>query len=97
MKTYYTYILQSNNGNVLYIGVTNNLSRRMYEHRNNLIEGFTSKYNCHKLLYFEQTNSIESAILREKQLKRWSRSKKNQLIEKANPQYLDLSATLEMT
>ncbi|MBW6432119.1 GIY-YIG nuclease family protein [Patescibacteria group bacterium] len=97
MKTYYVYITQSNNGRALYIGVTNNLSRRVYEHRCGVIDGFSKKYKCHKLVYFEKTLSIESAILREKQLKGWSRSKKNQPIEGENPEYADLSTLLEVT
>ena len=76
---------------VLYIGVTSNLPRRLYEHRNGLVEGFTKKYNVHKLVYFEETSDVYAAISREKQLKKWNRSKKNELIKKANPQWADLS------
>ncbi len=75
---------------VLYIGVTNNLIRRIYEHKNKLVKGFSSKYNLNKLVYYEQTESIESAILREKQLKNYSRAKKEQLISKINPNHNDL-------
>ena len=75
---------------VLYIGVTNNLIRRCHEHKKQKIKGFTSKYNVHKLVYFETTTEIESAILREKQLKRWNRSKKLQLINQQNPLWKDL-------
>lgn len=89
---YYVYILSNWDDSVLYIGVTNNLTRRLYEHRNGLADGFTKKYNVHKLVFFEQTNDIYSAISREKQLKNWSRSKKNALISAANPQWADLSA-----
>ena len=88
---YFVYILSNWNDSVLYIGVTGNLPRRLYEHRNGLVEGFTKKYNVHKLVYYEQTNDVYSAISREKQLKNWSRAKKNALIQKANPQWLDLS------
>ncbi len=77
---------------MLYIGVTGNLSRRLYEHRNHLVDGFSSKYNTHKLVYFEETNDVNSAISREKQLKGWTRKKKNDLIEKVNPEWKDLSA-----
>ena len=79
---------------VLYIGVTNNLARRVFEHKNKLVKGFSSKYNLDKLVYFEQTNSIESAILREKQLKQYSRAKKEQLIYTINPEHNDLSYLL---
>ena len=89
---YFVYILSNWNDSVLYIGVTSNLQRRLYEHRNGLVEGFTKKYNVHKLLYYEHTNDVYSAISREKQLKKWNRSKKNWLISKANPTWKDLSA-----
>ena len=75
----------------LYIGVTNNLERRIYEHKNKLIEGFSKKYECTKLIYFEQGNDIAFAIEREKQLKNWKRSKKESLIKKMNPTWKDLS------
>ena len=88
--TYYVYILSSKKYGTLYIGVTNNLIRRTYEHRNDLIEGFTSKYSVHRLVYYEETNSINEAIMREKQLKKWNRKWKINLIEKANPDWLDL-------
>jgi putative endonuclease len=74
----------------LYIGITNNLIRRVYEHKNNLIEGFSSKYNIHNLVYFEQTSDVKSAILREKRLKKWNRQWKIGLIEKENPKWCDL-------
>jgi len=74
----------------LYIGVTSNLVKRVYEHKNNIIEGFTKKYNTHKLVYYETTNDIESAIRREKQLKKWNRKWKMNLIEKNNPEWRDL-------
>ena len=75
----------------MYIGVTNNLERRLYEHRNQLVSGFTKQYNLHKLVYFEATNNVESAIAREKQLKGWTRAKKNALVEEMNPTWKDLS------
>lgn len=88
---YYVYILSNWDDSVLYIGVSGNLPRRLYEHRNGLVEGFTKKYNIHKLVYYEHTNDVYSAISREKQLKKWRREKKNQLIEEMNPQWRDLS------
>ena len=87
---YYVYILASQKNGTLYIGVTNDLLRRVYEHKNNIIKGFTEKYRVHDLVYFEVTQSIEGAILREKQLKTWNRQWKIRLIEKDNPQWKDL-------
>lgn len=77
------------NGN-LYVGLTNNLIRRAYEHKNDLIEGFTKKYGVHKLVYYEQTNDIHNAIQREKELKKWNRQWKINLIEKFNPNWNDI-------
>jgi len=88
---YYVYILSNWNNKVLYIGVTNNLERRIYEHKNKLIEGFTEKYNVNKLVYFEEAIDVNCAIRREKQLKGWRREKKNELIESVNPKWEDLS------
>ena len=88
---YYVYILANWDDSVLYIGVTGNLQKRLYEHRMGLAEGFTKKYNIHKLVYFETTGDVYSAISREKQLKKWRRAKKNVLINRANPQWRDLS------
>ena len=89
---YYVYILTNKNNTVLYTGVTNDIVRRLYEHKNNLIVGsFTSRYNVHKLVYFEETNDIKEAIEREKQIKSGSRQKKIALIESINPHWLDLS------
>jgi putative endonuclease len=84
MKNYYVYIL-SNTARTLYIGVSNNLEHRIYEHKNKLISGFTKKYNLTRLVYYETTNDIKDAIYREKQLKGWLRSKKIALIEENNP------------
>ena len=92
---YFVYILANWDDSVLYIGVTGNLPRRLYEHRNGLVEGFTKKYNAHKLVYYENTSDVYSAISREKQLKKWRREKKNQLIETINPQWCDLSLDWE--
>ena len=91
MKDYYVYILTNKRGNVMYIGVTNDLARRLQEHRRGEIDGFTKKYNVHKLVYFESGFDVREAIMREKQLKNWSRSKKNALVEALNPQWRDLS------
>ncbi len=91
MNKYFVYILASNNNTTIYIGVTNNIERRIYEHKNNLIDGFSKKYNTHKLVYLEETNSIENAIKREKQLKGWKRNKKDLLINSINPNWQDLS------
>ena len=91
MNKFFVYILASNNNTTIYIGVTNNIERRIYEHKNNLIDGFSKKYNTHKLVYLEETNSIENAIKREKQLKGWKRNKKDLLINSINPNWQDLS------
>lgn len=90
MQTYYVYII-TNTKKTLYIGVTNNLERRMYEHKNKLIDGFSKRYNLNKLVYFEEFNNIESAIRREKQLKNWHREWKPNLIESINPIWEDYS------
>ncbi|MGN1210538.1 MAG: GIY-YIG nuclease family protein [Candidatus Cryptobacteroides sp.] len=89
-NTYYIYFLTSSNNSALYIGVTNDLERRIEEHRSGLIPGFTQKYNCHKLVYYEQYSDVNEAIAREKQLKKWSRSKNNGLVEKTNPEWKEL-------
>ena len=91
MKQYYVYILTNYGETTFYIGVTNNIQTRIYEHKNKLVEGFSSKYNLNKLVYYENTESIESAINREKQLKRWHRDWKLNLIKTSNPQFNDLS------
>jgi len=90
MKQSYVYIM-TNKSKTLYVGVTNNLQRRVYEHQNKIIQGFTSKYNITKVVYFEVFNDIESAITREKQIKGWLRKKKIELIESMNPDWNDLS------
>ena len=89
---YFVSILSNWDDSVLYIGVTGNLPRRLYEHRNHLVDGFSSKYNTEKLVYFDETTDVYSAISREKQLKGWTRKKKNDLIAKTNPEWKDLSA-----
>ena len=90
MKSYYVYILASKRNGTLYIGVTNDLVRRVYEHKQGLVEGFTKKYNVHRLVFFEETNDVESAITKEKQMKKWNRQWKIELIEKNNPEWKDL-------
>ena len=92
MHNYAVYILASQRNGTLYIGVTNDLKRRMYEHKNGLVEGFTSQYHVQTLVWFEQTPDISSAILKEKQLKKWNRLWKLRLIEEQNPDWSDLSA-----
>ena len=84
MPGYYVYILTNWNNKVMYIGVTNNLQRRLWEHQNQLVEGFTKKYNVHKLVYFEETSDVQAALAREKELKKWRREKKSRLVESAN-------------
>jgi putative endonuclease len=76
---------------VIYIGVTNDLNRRLYEHKNKIIQGFTQKYNLNKLVYFEETNDINAAITREKEIKKWRREKKDKLVNQLNPNWIDLS------
>jgi len=93
-RQYYVYILTNKTNNVLYTGVTNDLIRRIFEHKNKLLEGFTKKYNLRKLVYYETTNDIESAINREKQLKNWHRDWKINLIDQFNPHWEDLSDNL---
>ena len=88
---YFVYIMSNILDSVLYIGVTNNLQRRVFEHQQKLLIGFTEKYNCEKLVYYEQTTDVRSAIEREKQLKKWNRSKKEFLINQFNPTRRDLS------
>ncbi len=90
-KSYYVYITTNITNNVLYIGVTNNLPRRIYEHKNSLVEGFSKKYKTNKLVYYETTNDINFAIIREKQLKNWRREWKMNLIEKENPGFSELN------
>ena len=96
MKTYYVYIMSSKSG-VLYIGVTNDLKRRVYEHKHELAPGFSQKYKTKRLLYFESCSDVLSAIEREKQLKGWRRSKKETVIDKMNPNWDDLSVKLELS
>lgn len=91
---YYIYILTNKSNNVMYIGITNDLMRRLYEHKEKLLEGFTKRYNVNKLVYFEEFKTPTDAIKREKQLKHWNRSKKNAIVETVNPEYKDLTEDL---
>lgn len=90
MKNYYIYIITNQRNNVLYTGVTNDLNRRIYEHKNKLIPGFSHKYNLNKLVYYEESNGIYNAIIREKQIKNWHREWKVNLITSVNPRWEDL-------
>ena len=90
-KLYYVYILTNWNNKVMYVGFTRDLTKRIYEHKNKLIDGFTKKYNVFKLVYFEAVKDVISAITREKEIKGWRRNKKNQLVDQMNPEWHDLS------
>ena len=90
--TYYVYLLTNWNNKVIYLGVTNNLGRRLYEHKNKLVKGFTEKYNVNKLVYFEETQDVTAAIAKEKKIKKWRREKKNQLVNRMNPNWKDLNS-----
>ena len=89
-KYYYIYIMASKKNGTLYIGVTSNLIKRIYEHKHNEVDGFTKKYAVHDLVYFELFENINEAILREKQLKKWKREWKLRLIKEHNPEFKDL-------
>ena len=91
-KTYVVYILANYNQTTFYVGFTGNLQKRIWEHKNKVVEGFTQKYNVDKLVYYELTENVESALNREKQLKRWHRDWKINLIKEMNPEFKDLSA-----
>ena len=92
VKRYYVYILTNWNNKVMYIGVTNNLERRIYEHKNKLVKGFTERYKVNKLVYVEETQDVSAAIAREKEIKSWRREKKNKLVGIINPSWEDLSS-----
>lgn len=94
MKSYFVYILTNIVNKVLYIGITNDLQRRMYEHKNKLVAGFTKKYNLIKLVYFEEFTNVNDAIAAEKKIKGWLRIKKINLINSFNPNWEDLSKNL---
>ena len=94
-KTYAVYILTNQEETTLYIGVTGNLKKRIWEHKNKVVEGFTKKYNISKLVYYEITEDVETALNREKQLKNWQRQWKIDLIKTLNPEFKDLSLEWE--
>jgi len=94
-RRYYVYILVSSSRRAMYIGITNNLVRRVGQHRSHEIEGFSDDYNTVRLVYYEEFQDVRNAIAREKQLKRWRREKKDWLVERTNPQWRDLSAGWE--
>ncbi len=96
MRQYYIYILASKRNGTLYIGVTNNLVRRVWEHKNDLVEGFTKKYGVHQLVWYETADTPRAAITREKQLKKWNRAWKLRLIEEKNPNWKDLYDEISM-
>jgi len=90
-RTYYVYLLTNWNNKVIYVGITNDLERRVYEHKEKFVKGFTEKYNVNKLVYYEQTPDIHAALNREKEIKKWRREKKNRLVVSTNPLWRDLS------
>ena len=94
-KTYAVYIMTNYSQTSFYIGVTQNLQKRVWEHKNKFVEGFTKRYNIDRLVYYELTDSVETALNREKQLKRWHRDWKINLIKEMNPQFKDLSMDWE--
>ncbi|MCL4471221.1 MAG: GIY-YIG nuclease family protein [Sulfuricella sp.] len=91
---YFIYLLTNWNDKVMYVGVTNNLARRVYEHKTKAVKGFTEKYNVNRLVYFEETPDVHAAIAREKEIKKWRREKKDALVIHANPEWRDLSEDL---
>jgi len=95
-KVYYIYIMMNKWDTVSYVGVTSDLCKRIYEHKNKLVDGFTKKYNINKLVYFEETSDVMSALEREKQIKRWARKKKIELIKSVNENFEDLSIKFGM-
>ena len=90
-QNFYVYIFTNDNNHVMYIGVTNDLKRRITEHQLGIFPGFTKKYHVHRLVYYEHYNDIRQAIIREKQLKGWTRAKKNALVEEQNPEWKEIS------
>ncbi len=94
---YYVYMLTNKSNSVLYTGVTNDLWRRLYEHKHKLVDGFTKKYNVYKLVHYEVAKDINSAIAREKQIKGWTRAKKNVLVESNNIEWCDLTESIMET
>jgi putative endonuclease len=95
IKNYYIYIITNKKNGTLYTGVTSDLKKRIYGHKNKLVDGFSKKYNLDKLVYYESTNSIESAIIKEKQIKKWKRQYKLNVINHKNPEWNDLYKNLD--
>ena len=92
MAIFYVYLLTNYNNKVMYVGMTNDLERRVHQHKTKQVAGFTEKYNVSKLVYFEETSDVHAALAREKEIKKWRRDKKNLLIVTVNPEWKDLSA-----
>ncbi len=90
MKTYYVYIITNKPYGVLYVGVTSNLDKRIYQHKNKVADGFTKKYNCTLCVWYEMTNDVHAALTKEKQLKKWNRNWKLRLINETNPSWKSL-------
>ena len=95
-RTYYVYILASDRNGTLYVGITSNLIRRIYEHKHGFFKGFSKKYGVDKLVFYEETNDVDAAIRREKQLKHWKRAWRLELIENHNPDWIDLYSHQEL-
>ncbi len=93
-RSYYVYLLTNWNNKVMYVGVTNDLARRIYEHKSKVVPCFTEKYNVGKLVYFEETPDVQAALVREKEIKKWWREKKDALVISVNPERRDLSEDL---
>ena len=94
---YFVYLLTNRNNKVMYVGMTNDLLRRVHEHRTKAVKGFTEKYNVHKLVYFEETADVHAAIAREKEIKKWRREKKNALVNTTNPVWHDLAINIGLS
>ena len=94
---YFVYLLTNWNDKVMYVGMTNDLVRRVHEHRTHAVKGFTEKYNVNRLVYFEETSDVYAAMTREKQIKKWRREKKNALVMQANPAWRDLADDLGLS
>jgi putative endonuclease len=95
-RSYYVYLLTNWNNKVMYVGVTNNLMRRLREHKTKVVAGFTGRYNVQKLVYFEETQDVQAALAREKEIKKWRREKKDALVISTNPGWRDLSEEFGM-
>ena len=94
-RRYFVYLLTGKDNKVMYLGVTNDIKRRLYEHKNKMVKGFTERYNVNRLVYYEETSDILTAIAREKEIKRWRREKKDALVVAVNPEWKDLSEGLD--